>query len=162
MVNAWTHVWTPEEVAHADDPPKAYSEYVRQTVGTPGATVKDLAAFRKKVKKLMEDDPRITWHTMCRVAQWARQKRKRPAHIHYLPDMLRYAWSDGYLPELSPDAADDDLEEKIGRALGVETDEYWRRRLIASKGVEARAQTYSEWRADWQDRGLELPRPVVQ
>lgn len=160
-VNTWTRTFTPVDVAEADDPFEIYAHYVRQNVGTPGASKKDLAVLRKKVKQLFEQEPRLDWYSMCRVAQWARAKKRRPPHVHLMADYVKYAWADKYLPELDPDHEDDSLEQKIERALNVEEDAWWRRRLIMTKGVQARTDVYREWRVDWQERGNKLPQPKV-
>lgn len=129
----------PENVTDA----KSYMDYVCQTVGSPWC-VKDFVVMRKKIRWFFSEYPQCDWPTLVRIAQWARAKKKRPAHAFYVVDMARYAWADGAVPEMDPSNDDSDLESRISRALARETDASWRERLTMSEG-EGRREVYQLW-----------------
>jgi hypothetical protein len=140
-----TTIWTPDKVAACPDPAIAFVGYVQQTTGTPAATAKDLAIVRKKAKAIFDQCPRADWYTLCRVVTWARGRRRRHAQVHYYVDDFRQAWAEGALPELDNQRREDTTEARIARALTTETDTLWRRRLIASSGMQARRDAIDEW-----------------
>lgn len=147
-MTSWLTVWTPDLVADADDPPKAYAEYVQQTVGIPYPTIKDMTILRRKAKDFFAKVPNTDWKTLCRIAQWARAKKRRPPRVFMLVDMFREAWSAGYLPELDrADRVDETVEDGIERALRTETRPEWRARLMGARGVTARREALAEWQA---------------
>ena len=131
----------PENVIDND----TFMQYVCETVGSPWA-FKDLLVMRKKTKGFFSEYPQCDWATLVRVAQWARAKRRRPAHAFQVVDYARYAWSDGAVPEMDPSNDDLALEAEIHQALEVETDSCWRERLIMSEG-DGRRAVYQQWAA---------------
>lgn len=139
--------WTPEDVAHADDPYKAFCSYVQQSVGIPYPTGKDIAIVRKKAKDFFEMYPAADWFTLCRIAQWAKSRKKRPPRIWMLIDKHRDAWAAGVIPEISYNAVpeDIDVEAGIAKALDQETRPGWRRRLTMARGPEFRKGVLLEW-----------------
>lgn len=75
--------------------------------------------------------------------------KKRFAETHSIVRFIRYAWRDGYLPELDPkEPVDERLEHQIESILKTETDSDWRYRLMTSQGVEARRRVYTAWRIE--------------
>jgi hypothetical protein len=131
----------PEDVVDAD----TFSNYVRQVFGTPG-NITDLVVLRKKLKEYQNTWPNADWNALLRTVDWAKARRKRPAHCYYIVDWVRYAWADGYLPELDAKPVDEALEDAIREALQVETDPEWRRRLAGSEG-RARKEVYLAWKS---------------
>lgn len=122
------------------------SIYAQQVIGCPWPTKHDEMVTRKKVQELFDRDPRLNWWSMCNVVDWMRQQHRRPARLWMVPDSFREAWAAGALPELDArDECDDDLERMIDAALQIETDRYWRGRLIGSRGVAARRKTFESW-----------------
>jgi len=136
----------PEDIAASDDPATLFGKYVRQTLGTPGMTLKDLAVLKKQTKIFFKENPQGDWYTLCRVVQWCRNHKKRPPRVYSVLSMVPYAWADGALPELNADREDVDVEEGISAALQAETDKAWRRRLLVASGRSARAEVLDEWR----------------
>lgn len=140
-------LWTPELVAAADDPFKAFAEYVQQNLGTPWATNKDIMLLRKHTKELFANTPNATWFTLCRVVAWCKSRKKHPARVYtVITNHFREAFSAGALPELQPKTTDDDVEADIEKALEAERRPEWRRRLLGAIGREARAEAYGEWK----------------
>lgn len=129
----------PEDVIDPD----SYCRYVCQTVGSPW-TMTDSFVMKKKLKTFFKAYPECGYGTLIRIAQWTRSKKKRPPHAYMVVDYARYAWADGALPELDPSNVDLELERKIGRALEIETDPEWRRKLVLSEGSGRRA-VFQQW-----------------
>lgn len=145
----WLTVWTPEKVQEAKDKPKAYAEYCQQIIGTPWPTIKDMAILRKKIKEFFSHYPQCDYRSLCRIAQWARARKRRPNRTWMVVALFRDAWRDGYLPELDPaERREENIEQAIADALDEENREEWRRRLLGARGVEARREAYNEWLND--------------
>lgn len=138
-------VWTPAKVQNADDKPRAYAEYLQQTMGVPWPTAKDLVILRRKIKEVFENYPQADYYTLCRLAAWCKSRRKRYSRVWMVVETLRDAWAAGALPELDPEGEDKELEEKIAEALKTEEREGWRRRLMGASGRTARKEAYEEW-----------------
>lgn len=135
-------IWTPEDVHDAD----TFAEYCQQRIGVPWPTSKDKVVLRKKVNELFDRFPDLTWASMCRIADYVRSRHARPPRVWMVVESFRDAWSKGFLPELDPrDRVDPDLERRINDALLIEQSEYWRTRLVAAKGIEARKSAYEAW-----------------
>lgn len=128
---------------------RTYANFIQQELGTPYPSTKTLPMLSRNCKDFFEQYPQANWMTLVRVVEFCRARKKRPAHAHGVLGQVRYAYSAGFLPELSPrDQVDSDLEERIAEALQSEQDEQWRHRLLASSGIEARRQVYVAWRDD--------------
>lgn len=144
-------VITPEDVASA----KSYAEqlrifarYCQQVVGTPLPPSRQAwAALGQRVKAFFIEYPQADWYTLCRIAQWCRNRKLRIRTTTGLIGCFRSAWADGALPELDPQNLDLDLEREIERALSEESREEWRRRLIVARGTKARRAALEEWKA---------------
>jgi hypothetical protein len=119
-------------------------QYVMQQVGIGYVTVKDTAVFRKKVKELFENYPGADWQTIVRTTEWAKSRRRRFAHLFQLVEAVRYAYEDGYLPELDP-RHNGDLDEQIREVLRAEEDPAWRRRLMLAQGMQAKVAVLEMW-----------------
>lgn len=141
---SFLHRKTPADVHDA----RTFAEYAHQKLGIPYPTGKSIATLKKSLNEFFEHYPQADYFTMCRVVDWAAHKRKRYAHAYQLVYAFRYAYQDGFLPELDPnrELTDEELEAAINDALTVERDAEWRRRLIIAHGVEARRHVYEEWK----------------
>ena len=149
----WLKVWTPEDVAEADDKPLAFANYVQQTLGCPWPTKQDQIVLRKRLKECFEAIPEADYYTLCRTVQWARARKRRPPRVWMVVDYVRDAWSQGALPELDPaNRTDKKLEEAIAAALKIEKRDGWRRRLLGAQGLDARQEAYRAWREDREAR----------
>jgi hypothetical protein len=130
---------TASDVDSAD----ALIEFAQRRLGVPFPTMKDRLALKKQAKWFLEHNPTATWHTLAKVVEWAHAKKRRPAAVYSIVTMAKYAWSDGWLPEL--DAKEDtSYEDGIIAALQVETDPEWRHKLMSGYG-SVRAERYQEW-----------------
>lgn len=152
-MGSWEKIWTPVDVATADDPYKAFAEYCQQIIGVPWATQKDLIVLRKRGKEFFGHYPHADWYTLCRVASWCRSRRRRLPRVFMVIDEFRNAWKAGVLPELDPaNRQETNVEEAIAAALEIETRQDWRRRLIGARGIEARREAYREWQTSLVSR----------
>lgn len=134
-------VMTKEEVKD----PKSYANYVQQNIGTPYPTVKQMVILRKNIKSLFDQYPDADYGTLVRLVEWAKAKNKKFAHSYALVASFRYAWKDGYLPELDPNPTRE-IDQAIEAALSKETDEEWCRRLAMASGIEVKTEIYEAWR----------------
>lgn len=125
----------------------SFAAYAQQKLGTPYPTGKSIAMLKKSLNEFFEHYPQADYLTMCRVVEWARAKKKRYPHANQLVYAFRYAYADGYLPELDPntEVVDEDLEAQIEAALRDERDEGWRHRLITAAGPTARREVFEAW-----------------
>lgn len=143
---SWHKLWTPEDVMANDDPAMAFACYCQQIMGTPWPTIKDQVVLRKAAAEFFEYYPHATWHTLCKVALWCKQKKKRCPRVHLVVNAFRDAWADGALPELDANRTDTSLEDKIKALLeSGELDEGWRARFARTTGTEARRAAYEDW-----------------
>jgi len=141
--------WTPDAVQADDDQPKAFAEYAQQTLGVPWPTLKDLILLRKKANEFFEHYPHTDWRTLCRVVDWAANRKKRYSRVWMLVDDFRKAWAAGALPELDPNRQTNaTVEEQIFEALETETDESWRRRLLLAQGARQQEEVLALWRQE--------------
>lgn len=136
---SWSDNVTLEEVCNLE----SFCSYARQICGVPYPTKGNLQAARKEVECLFEQYPGLDWKALCQIPLWAKIKKKRYAHILALLRSYRWAYQDGFLPEL--DVHDrDDLSAKIEEALRIESDPEWRRKLSVSRGP-GRKIVYEAW-----------------
>lgn len=119
-------------------------QFVMQQVGIGYVTQKDTAVFRKKVKELFENYPGADWQTIVRTAEWAKARRRRYAHLFQLVEAVRYAYEDGYLPELDRNNTEN-IDEQIRDVLRTEDDPAWRRRLMVAQGMQAKMAVLEMW-----------------
>lgn len=125
---------------------KTFATYAHQRLGCPASTIKDITILRKQVKEFFAKNEQATWATMCNVVDWAKARKKRPHSVYVLVAWAKFAFADGYLPDLIPTNRDPELETLIEAALEVETDPHWRERLFTSYGPGRRV-VYEEWLA---------------
>lgn len=119
-------------------------QFIMQQVGIGHVTAKDSGIFRKKVNEMFDHYPGAEWQTLVRTAQWAKARRRRYAHLYQLVEAVRYAYEDGYLPELDPNNQED-LDEQIREAIRQEVDPEWRRRLLIAQGTQAKSAILDQW-----------------
>lgn len=136
----WADRITLEEVVDH----KTFCHYSSQVAGIPYPTRSHLNKAKTLLEELFEQYPALTWRGLCQLPLWAKARKKRYPHVLVLINSARYAYADGYLPEMDIDYVDRDMERKIEKALEVETDPDWRRRLLSSRG-KARHEVYARW-----------------
>lgn len=120
-------------------------QFIKQRVGIGYVTGKDGAIFRKKVNEMFEHYPSADWQTLVKTAEWAKSRRKRYSRLHELVEAVRFAYADGYLPELDPNTQED-VDAEIRNVLREEEDPRWRRRLMVAQGVQAKTMVLEQWR----------------
>lgn len=138
----------PEDVAKAknfSESLRLFARYCQQVVGTPMPDSKAWGPLGARVKAFFIEYPQADWYTLCRIAQWCRNHKLRARTTVGLVGCFRSAWSDGAIPELDPANLDLELEREIERALEIEMDDSWRRRLYLARGTEARRAALEEW-----------------
>src|SRR5690606_16911809 len=127
----------------------SFAQYCQQETGIPLLRGRKIIALRKEIKIFFDTYPHATYFTLCRLVDWAKAKKKRYADAsNLLSKGFRLAWVDGYLPELDPNymPIDTDLEEKIEKAIAVETNQIWLRKLVIAKGGSSAQEVYESWR----------------
>lgn len=139
-----TRNWTAEMVV---DVP-SFANFVHQEIGTPYPTGAQMSQLKGKVREYFDKNPKATWATMTKITLWAKAKGRHPTHAWIVLNDARYAWRDGWLPELMPsERVDDWVEEGLEVALGEENDAAWRGLLLGSVGRSAREEALVKWRA---------------
>lgn len=133
-------IMKPQDVVDA----KTFAIYAQQKLGTPYPTTQGMIALKKNIKNLFATYEYADYQTLVKLVEWARSKKKRYADTFGLVAHFRYAWRDGYLPELDPNPTRE-IDALIEKALRTEQDQEWRRRLVLSQGVEARTAIYKAW-----------------
>lgn len=123
---------------------KTLAQFYQQKLGTPYPTTQGLILLRKQIKMIFQVYPDADYQTLVKMVEWAKAKGRKYAHCHTLVSHYRYAWRDGYLPELDPNPTRE-IDALITDAMTRETDEDWLRRLSLSSGLDARTQVYNEW-----------------
>lgn len=124
---------------------ESFCHHVHDLIGTPIAA-RAVARTKKKSKLFFEQYPNADWGTLCRVARWAKDRRKRPAQADYLVDWVRFAWADGRLPELDADPRDPAVDAAIQEAVAAEPQREWRYRLMRAIGPEAQREVLDLWK----------------
>lgn len=119
-------------------------QFIKQQVGVGYVTGNDRAIFRKKVNELFEQYPQASWQTLARTAEWAKSRRRRYSRLFQVVEAVRYAYEDGYLPELDPNTTVD-VDGQIQDALRFEEDPQWRRRLLVAQGLQAKTAVLDMW-----------------
>jgi hypothetical protein len=127
--------------------PEAFCDYAHAVLGVPFPSIKDQAVLRKKIKEFFAQYPQADYRTLCRIVQWAKTHHKRPYRIWLLIDLHRQAWADKAVPELDMSPVDVEVERGIKRALEIEQDSRWRRRLMRAHG-SGRKEVLEEWRKE--------------
>lgn len=126
------------------DSVESFCEYIQQSMGTPYPTVKMMPSTRKTFARFFEQYPKADWQTLCKTVDYCRAKKKRLAQAYSIVSMVRFAWRDGFLPELDPNV-DKEVDAAIAAALEVETDREWRKRLMLATSVEGKQIALREW-----------------
>jgi hypothetical protein len=142
------HFLEASEVSTAE----TFGRFCQQRMGLPYPTTKNLVILKRQAKAFFKENPNTDWQTLVRTFDWCVNHNRRYAEAYGVFNAVKYAWRDGYLPELNPTPpSDSKLEHRIESALKVEDDEQWRYRLLASVGIDARRRVYDAWR---QERGV--------
>lgn len=128
---------------------KTFAAYCQQRMGIPIPSGKNCAVLNKHAKALFDQYPNASWQTLVRTLDWCIGHNRRYAEAYGIVTAVRYAWRDGYLPELDPQKpVDEKLEHQIESALKVEDNEDWRYRLLTSSGIDARRRVFEAWRTE--------------
>jgi hypothetical protein len=136
-VHEFLKTLTPDDV----DDAKTYASFVQQKLGVP-CSGNNLAVLRKKSKEVFEKYPGCDWKTLCQLVDWARARKKRPPSAWHLVSWFPYAWADHWIELPDPGSH---VDEKLERALQVENDPSWRRKIALAVGQKSREEVYSLW-----------------
>lgn len=129
--------------------------YCQQETGIPVPDGKQYLIVSANINEIFTQFPQANYQTLCSVIEWAKQKGVRYAHVgNLIKKGLRYAYLEGYLPELDPRNHPDNIDNLIRAALRVETDDYWLDRLIRSTTTEGKEATYRSWWKYRESNGL--------
>ncbi len=141
---------TPQDVTDADK----LAEYTRQQLGCPSVSVMEKNKLKTMTRKFFEEHPHVDWMTLVRTVQYCKAKRRRIPYVWSIVDQVRWAWSDGFLPELDAKInAPTRLDEQIARVLLNEERPGWRYRLLTTVGDENRQALLDAWHEDAAERG---------
>lgn len=128
------------------DSPEVFASYCQQALGTPYPSGKQIATLRRNIKEFFKQNPQASYGTLVRTIDWLRSRRKRVPHCYSVINSVRFAWRDGYLPELDPvETKDESFEDLITEALKVEQDPWWRDRLTGGLTPKAKLEIYQSW-----------------
>lgn len=119
-------------------------DYAIQNLGIPMPTHVDKGKAMKQLKKFFAFYPNVEYDSWVHVVEWAKTKKKKFLSLNDFVGSFRFAYMDGWMPELD-NSETDDLEDKIQWALTEEKDPEWRRRFIVTRGDDNRAELYQEW-----------------
>ena len=123
---------------------KTFATFATQTTGMPYPSHQMLGKTNKLAKEIFEAYPCVTWETLCKVVLWSKDKKRRFASVYNCLNSYRYAYADGWLPEMDIDVATKIMDERIAGALRVEKDPEWLRRLVEARGPY-REKIYKSW-----------------
>ncbi len=127
---------------HEVDTPEKLARFCQEQTGIPYPTGVQMGLLKKKIKEFLEDNPKATYSSLTNLVLWSKDKGRRYAHVaNLVSGGVRYAYMDGYLPELDPNKTDKSLDELITDAINVETDPQKKMMLINSWSLEA----YEQW-----------------
>lgn len=137
----------------------SFCDYIQQMLGTPHITIKDKMILRKMVKETFDQHPTMTWGYLCRIVDWAKDKKRRPARGYTVMSYLNFAWRDHYIPDL-PSEWEVSFKKRLDKALQIETDPDWRQRLSMSLG-QYQIDALDEWEDQRKDVAIieDLPVP---
>lgn len=128
---------------------ETFATYCQQKMGIPYPSGRTMAILKKQSKVFFSKNPTASWQTFVRTVDWCLNHKRRYAEAYGVLSAARFAWRDGYLPELDPTpVVDEQLEHRIENVLKNENDEDWRYRLLTAVGVEARRRVYNAWRME--------------
>lgn len=129
---------------------KTFARYVQQRLGVPYPTAKNLVILNKAIKSFFEEYPHLGYESLCNLVDWAKARNKRFADTYVLVNMYRFAWQDGFLPELDPiDFEAQSFQEKEDFLLDRESDPYWRNKIMDAQTVDAKQAIYEAWESQY-------------
>lgn len=130
-----------EDVKTIDD----LIEYARSRYGVI-INWQERAKFKKHWSDFQKSNPHVDFAIIVKAINWGKDTRRRLKTLSGVFYLVSAAFASGALPELDPDySTRSRLEDGIFEALSIETDDFWRTRLIGSMG-SAREQALTEWR----------------
>lgn len=125
---------------------KKLAAYCQQETGIPYPSGNQFIVVNVAIKNIFENYPQATYLTLCAIVDWSKKNNRRYAHVgNLLNKGLRYAYLEGYLPELDPRNHPGDLHNLMIEAYNSETNEYWKDRLLRGDDPNIREAIYEEW-----------------
>ena len=138
---------TRDEVNSAE----TFAQYCQQRLGTPYPTGKQIAMLKRGIRIFFEQNPQASYGTLVWSIDGCKNRRKRAPHALGVISSVRFAFRDGYLPELNPNSEEEEhapTEDLIRAAVAIETDPWWKDRLQGGKTAKARYEIYESWVTD--------------
>lgn len=118
-------------------------EFTRQKFGCP-AFYKDEMAFKGQCRNWMAKNDGYTYRDLAKVVAWAREKGKRPKHLHTIFHYVNDAFGAGILQTHRANERRQ-VTDAVFEALAVETDPEWRFRLQAASTTGGRLDALNAW-----------------
>lgn len=138
----YTKIYTAQDVKDAE----SFATYAQQQIGVPYPTLKMMIATKGTIKRMFAENPGLNWSSLPRIVEWAKARKKRYATLTSLLAGFRWAFQDGYLPELSESFEErTNVDELVYAALRVEKDPDWRRALMLTDSLQEKVSIYNKW-----------------
>lgn len=128
----------PEQV----DTPEKLARFCQEQTGIPYPSGAQIAILKKAIKEFFKENPHATYSSLTNVVLWSKAKGRRYAHVaNLVKGGMRYAYLDGYIPELDPNRNQKNLHELITEALAIENDPQRKNMLVTNWTTEG----YDNW-----------------
>jgi hypothetical protein len=133
---------SPEEV----NDPDTLARFCQEQTGIPYPTGKQMAFLKTSIRKFFEAYPEATYVSLTNLVQWSKVKNRRYAHIaNLINGGLRYAYIDGYVPEIDPRTKRGNIDALIDDALRIEQNPVKRIALMGPWTQAAKEAAYTSW-----------------
>jgi len=132
----------------ADDvnTPEMLARFCQQQTGIPYPTGKQIALLKKAIKGFFAAYPDASYSSLTNLVMWSKIRDRRYAHVANLVNGgVRYAYMEGFLPELDPRRKNDNIDRLIDEALQVEKDPQTRAVLLNAWTETSKKQIYEDW-----------------
>lgn len=126
--------------------PETLATYCQQQTGIPYPTGKQIAILKQAINKFFAAYPDASYSSLTNLVNWSKVKERRYAHIANLVNGgVRYAYMDGFMPEIDPRRKKDNIDCLIDEALRIERDPQTRAMLLNAWSDSTKTQIYEDW-----------------
>lgn len=123
---------------HEVDTPEKLARFCQEQTGIPYPSGAQIATLKKGINEFFLMYPQATYSSLTNIVLWAKANNKRYSQTATLiKGGLRFAFVDGYLPEIDPKYSQKTLDEQLTDAINVEKDPQKKMMLINSWSQEA-------------------------
>lgn len=124
------------------DTPEKLARFCQEQTGVPYPTGAQIGALKKAINAFFKEYPNATYKSLTNLVLWSKEKNKRYAKVaNLVTGGMRYAYVDGYIPEIDPRYNQRSLDELMSEAINLETDPQKKMMLLNSWSLEA----YEKW-----------------